>query len=79
MDTDEHLPVLRGRQQEIAAEWAWLHDTLNLVARARADHADQQAFRLLQARCMAVGQRHVELDVRIAELERAVSIFAAIT
>lgn len=46
-------------------------DALNTVARARAEQGDAAAFRLMQRQCMRVGQRRVELDVRIAELERA--------
>lgn len=66
----DNLSDLRARQQEVEREWTWLHDALNTVARARAEQGDQQAFRLLQAQCIVVGQRRVELDVRIAELER---------
>ena len=40
----------------------------NAVARARADHADAQAFRLMQQQAMAVGQRRVEVGMRIASL-----------
>ena len=42
----------------------------NTVARARAEQGDAAAFRLMQGQAMRVGQRRVELDVRIAELER---------
>ena len=64
------LAELRARQQEIEREWQWLHDALNTVARARAEQGDAAAFRLMQGQAMRVGQRRVELDVRIAELER---------
>lgn len=67
----ESLSELRARQLEIEREWHWLHDVLNTVARARAEQGDAHAFRLLQVQAMAVGQRRVELDVRIAELERS--------
>ena len=62
---------LRARQEEVQREWTWLHQTLNEVARVRAERGDAQAFRLMQAQAMRVGQRRVELDTRIAELERA--------
>lgn len=65
------LAELRARQQEIEQEWQWLHDALNTVARARAEQGDAAAFRLMQGQAMRVGQRRVELDVRIAELERS--------
>ena len=64
------LAELRARQQESEREWQWLHDALNVVARARAEQGDAAAFRLMQGQAMRVGQRRVELDVRIAELER---------
>jgi hypothetical protein len=66
----DSLAELRARQQEIEQEWQWLHDTLNVVARARAEQGDAAAFRLMQGQAMRVGQRRVELDVQIAELER---------
>jgi len=65
----EGLAELRARQDELAREWHWLHDTLNKVARIRAEQGDVHAFRLLQAQAMAVGQRRLELSVRIAEME----------
>ena len=61
---------LRAREQEVEREWLWLHDTLNEVARARADQGDAQAFRLMQHQAMRVGQRRVELRMQMAELER---------
>jgi len=60
----QNLPELR------AAEWHWLHDALNEIARVRAEQGDAQAFRLMQAQAMVVGQRRIELSMRIAELER---------
>ena len=65
----EGLAELQARQEELAREWHWLHDTLNKVARVRAEQGDAHAFRLLQAQAMAVGQRRIELSVRIAEME----------
>jgi len=42
---------------------------LNVVARARAEEADEQAFRLMQQQAISVGQRRVGLGLRIAALE----------
>ena len=67
--TQETLAELRAREQEISREWQGLHDTLNNVARAMAHQEDARAFRLLHAQAMAVGQRRVEMAIRIAELE----------
>ena len=64
----DDLRELRAIEQEIEREWRWLIDALNVVARARADHADAQAFRLMQQQAMAVGQRRVEVGLRIAAL-----------
>jgi hypothetical protein len=66
----QSLPELRGAEAEVAREWQWLHDALNEIARVRAELRDAQAFRLMQAQAMAVGQRRIELSIRIAELER---------
>lgn len=66
---EEGLAELRAREEEVGREWQWIHDALNAVARARADHGDAQAFRLLQHQSMIVGQRRVELRVAMARLE----------
>lgn len=60
---------LRAREDEVAREWEWLNEAINLVARARADDEADNAFRLLQQQAMAVGQRRVELRLKMAELE----------
>ena len=60
---------LLAREDEVAREWEWLNEALNLVARARAEDETDNAFRLLQQQAMAVGQRRVELRLRMAELE----------
>ena len=65
----EGLAELRAREEELAREWQWLNDALNEVARVRAEHGDAQAFRLMQAQVMAVGQRGIEMSLRIAQLE----------
>ena len=66
----ELLGELRAREQEIGREWQWLHDALNAVARARAENGDAHAFRLMQQQAMRVGQRRVELRMKMAALER---------
>jgi hypothetical protein len=58
----QSLPELRAAEAEVAREWHWLHDALNEIARVRAEQGDAQA--------MLVGQRRIELSIRIAELER---------
>ena len=63
----ESLAELRAREAEVARAWQWLNDALNAVARARAEHSDAAAFQLMQAQAMRVGQRRVELSLRIAE------------
>jgi hypothetical protein len=65
----EGLAELRAREEELAREWQWLNGALNEVARARAEQGDAQAFRLMQAQVMAVGQRRIEMSLRIAQLE----------
>lgn len=65
----ETLAELRARAAEVEREWHWLHGALNSVARARAEKGDAAAFSLMQRQAMAVGQRRVELSVRIAEIE----------
>ena len=62
------ITELRARVDELDREWRWLVDALNTVAKARAEQGDAHAFRLMQAQCMAVGQRRVELSRRIEEL-----------
>ena len=52
----ENLAELRAREEEVAREWQWLHETLNEVARVRAEYGDAAAFRLMQAQAMKVGQ-----------------------
>ena len=66
----ENLAELRAREAEVAREWQWLHDALNAVARARAEHGDATAFQLMQTQAMRVGQRRVELSLQIAQWEK---------
>jgi hypothetical protein len=65
----ETLPELRAAEREVAREWQWLHETLNEIARVRAEQGDAEAFRRMQAQAMLVGQRRIELSMRIAQLE----------
>jgi len=65
----ESLAELRAREEEVAREWQWLHETLNEVARVHAQYGDAAAFRLMQAQAMKVGQRRIELSLRIATME----------
>ena len=66
----ETLAELVARDEEVEREWRWLHETLNEIARVRADHGEAQAFRLMQQQAMRVGQRRVELRLKMAEFER---------
>ena len=59
---------MQAREKELAREWQWLVDVLNKVTRARAENEEAETFRLLQQQWVAVGQRRVELHLRIAEL-----------
>jgi hypothetical protein len=63
------LVELRAREEEVSREWEWLHNALNAVARARAEQGDAEAFRLMQAQAMRVGQRRIQLSLQIAEIE----------
>ena len=65
----ETLPELRAAEREVAREWQWLQDTLNEIARVRAEQGDAEAFRRMQAQAMVVGRRRIELSMRIAQLE----------
>jgi hypothetical protein len=65
----ESLAELRAREREVEREWHWLHDTLNEVARVRAENGDAAAFRLMQAQAMRVGQRRIDISMRIAEIQ----------
>jgi hypothetical protein len=65
----ETLAELCAAEREVAREWQWLHETLNEIARVRAEQGDAEAFRRMQAQAMVVGQRRIELSMRIAQLE----------
>ena len=63
------LVEVRAREEEVAREWEWLQDALNKVARGRAGDDEVHAFRLLQHQAVAVGQRRVELQIEMAQLQ----------
>jgi hypothetical protein len=63
------IAELRAAEREVAREWQWLHDTLNEIARVRSERGDAEAFRRMQAQAMVVGQRRIDLSMRIAQLE----------
>lgn len=66
----ERAEIIRAREEEVARQWEWLQETINLVARAKADQKDADAFRLLQHHFMDVGQRRVELMTKLATADR---------
>ena len=39
------------------------------MARVRAENGDTEAFRVMQAQAMRVGQRRIDLSMRIAAIE----------
>ncbi len=65
----ESVAELRAREEEVGREWQWIHDALNTIARVRAEHGDAAAFRLMQQQAMRVGQRRVELRMKLAAME----------
>ena len=69
MPITENLETLLAREEEVTREWQWLHDTLNAVARARAEKGDAAAFRLMQQQAMVVGQRRINLRMQAAQFE----------
>jgi hypothetical protein len=48
-------------------------DTLNEIARVRAEHGDAEAFRRMPAQAMVVGQRRIEISMRIARRQGPVA------
>ena len=65
----ESAAELRAREEEVGREWQWIHDALNTIARVSAEQGDAQAFRLMQQQAMVVGQRRVELRMKLAAIE----------
>jgi hypothetical protein len=70
----ETVETLRAREEEISREWQWLYDALNEVARARANREDATAFAMLQRQALAIGQRRVQLQIQLAECEKAAGV-----
>lgn len=66
----DRLTDLKAREQEVAREWEWLNDTINKVARLRAEDSETQTFRILQEQVRIVGLRRVELMMEVAHLEK---------
>jgi len=66
----ERADVIRAREQEVARQWEWLQDAIDLVAGARYGESDADAFRLLQHHVMEIGRRRVELAHDLANAER---------
>ena len=62
----ESKEALLAREEEVAREWEWLQEAINLVAWARTGEEDVDAFRLLQHHAMDIGQRRVELMLELA-------------
>lgn len=65
----ESLAELRAREAEVAREHEWMQELIVEIADKMAAERDAQSFRLLCHQSIAVGQRRVELTMRIAELE----------
>jgi hypothetical protein len=68
-----HLAEWQDAEEELEREWLWLVEALNTVARARAEHGDAAAFRLMQHQAVRVGQRRVELRMQMAQLDSSES------
>jgi hypothetical protein len=65
----ETLSELRARAAEVAREHEWMQDLIAKMADRMSAQRDAHTFRLLCHQSIAVGQRRVELQMRIAELE----------
>lgn len=65
----EPADIIRAREEEVAREWGWLQDAINLVAAARAGESDAEAVRQLQHQAMDIGHRRVQL---VQELDTVV-------
>ena len=66
----ERADIIRAREEEVAREWQWLQDVINLVAQAQSGESEAAAFRLLQHRAMDTGRRRVQLAQELANAER---------
>ena len=67
----DNLDILRAREEEVGRERQWLYDVINRVARARADEENAHGFRILREQARIVGQRRVELRLKMAKQEVA--------
>jgi hypothetical protein len=67
----DNLDILRAREEEVGREWERLHDVIHRVARMRAQQGETQMFRILQEQARVVGQRRVELRLKMAKQEVA--------
>jgi hypothetical protein len=65
----ESAEALRAREREVAREWEWLQEAINLVAKARTGDENADAFRMLQHHAMDIGKRRVELMLELAAME----------
>jgi hypothetical protein len=63
------LAELRAREGALAHAWRWQHKPRNEIARVRVENGDAQACRLMPAQAAVVGQRRIEISMRIAELQ----------
>ena len=59
-------------------EWERLHDVIHRVARMRAQQGETQMFRILQEQARIVGQRRVELRLKMAKQEGAERLRASV-
>jgi hypothetical protein len=59
--------IIRAREEEVAREWEWLLDAINLVAGARSGESEADVFWLLQHHAMDIGRRRVKLAQELAK------------
>ena len=74
----DNLDILRAREEEVGREWERLHDVIHRVARMRAQQGETQMFRILQEQARVVGQRRVELRLKMAKQEGAERLRASV-
>jgi hypothetical protein len=55
-----------------------MYDVINRVARARADEENAHGFRILREQARIVGQRRVELRLKMAKQEGAERLRASV-
>lgn len=64
----ESVAELKAREHELAITWQSLVDAVHAAADA-AEQNEPHAFRLLYEQCRRIGERRVEMNLRIAALE----------